>query len=111
MLLPTVSDWPYLQNSVIGKLERNLILLLVIITSLILAFHAANRYFFKSLAMIELRSANDSTSEINMCAHLLDVNHVNENEKALYWGILWALFVGFRLSGLIILRKKATKFY
>ena len=61
--------------------------------------------------MVGFHSANDTTIEPNLCAQLLDINQVNEDEKALYWGILWALFVGFRLSGLLILLKKATKFY
>lgn len=47
----------------------------------------------------------------NICANLLDVNQVNEDDKPLYWGILWGLFIVFRLSGLALLRKKATKFY
>lgn len=51
------------------------------------------------------------TLQPNLCANLLSVNQVNEDEKALYWGILWGLFVAFRLSALALLRKKATKFY
>ena len=47
----------------------------------------------------------------NLCYNLLSVNQVNADEKPLYWGILWGLFVAFRLSGLALLRKKATKFY
>mmetsp|Transcript_2040 Transcript_2040/g.3742 ORF Transcript_2040/g.3742 Transcript_2040/m.3742 type:complete len:745 (+) Transcript_2040:95-2329(+) len=47
----------------------------------------------------------------NICANLLDVNQVNEDDKPLYWGILWGLFLAFRLSALALLRKKATKFY
>ena len=47
----------------------------------------------------------------NLCAELLNVNQVDKDEKPLYWGVLWALFVGFRLTGLVVLRKKATKFY
>ena len=47
----------------------------------------------------------------NICANLLEVNQVNEDDKPLYWGILWGLFIVFRLSGLALLRKKATKFY
>ncbi len=49
--------------------------------------------------------------EPNICANLLEVNQVDEDEKPFYWGILWSLFVAFRLSGLVLLRKKATKFY
>mmetsp|Transcript_2505 Transcript_2505/g.4079 ORF Transcript_2505/g.4079 Transcript_2505/m.4079 type:complete len:741 (+) Transcript_2505:127-2349(+) len=47
----------------------------------------------------------------NICADLLNVNQVKEDDKPLYWGILWGLFIAFRLSGLALLRKKATKFY
>ena len=48
---------------------------------------------------------------INPCAQLLDVNQVDEDQRGLYWGILWMLFFIFRLGGLALLRKKATKFY
>jgi len=47
----------------------------------------------------------------NPCNQLLTVNQVDEDEKSMYWAILWALFVVFRLAGLALLRKKATKFY
>lgn len=47
----------------------------------------------------------------NLCENLLSINQVKEDEKPLYWGILWGLFIAFRLSGLALLRKKATKFY
>jgi hypothetical protein len=47
----------------------------------------------------------------NPCKNLLEANMVEENDKAIYWAILWGLFVVFRLSGLIVLRKKATKFF
>jgi hypothetical protein len=47
----------------------------------------------------------------NPCKNLLDANMVEEDEKAMYWAILWGLFVVFRLSGLAVLRRKATKFY
>jgi len=49
--------------------------------------------------------------EPNICANLLNVNQVNDSEMPLYWGILWGLFLVFRLSGLLLLKKKATKFY
>lgn len=55
--------------------------------------------------------ANDSTLMPNPCKNLLEANEVVESEKALYWGVLWGLFVVFRVSGLAVLRKKATKFY
>ncbi|KAL7517062.1 hypothetical protein ACHAWX_002016 [Stephanocyclus meneghinianus] len=55
--------------------------------------------------------ANDPTYTPNLCAQLLDVNEVDQDEKALYWSILWGLFFVFRLSGLTVLMKKATKFY
>lgn len=55
--------------------------------------------------------ADDRSIVPNLCAQLLDVNQVDENEKAMYWGILWSLFFAFRLGGLTLLRKKATKFY
>ena len=50
-------------------------------------------------------------SEDNPCQRLLAVNQVKEEEIGLYWGILWMLFIVFRLAGLALLRKKATKFY
>lgn len=55
--------------------------------------------------------ANDTSVRPNMCTQLLESNDVHEEEVGLYWGILWALFVIFRLSGLVLLRKKATKFF
>ncbi len=55
--------------------------------------------------------AADPTIVPNQCAELFEINQVDENEKALYWIILWGLFLIFRLGGLAILRKKATKFY
>ncbi len=55
--------------------------------------------------------AADTTIRPNLCAQLLDVNQVREDETGLYWGVLWGLFVVFRLGGLALLRKKATKFY
>eukprot|EP00804_Cyclotella_cryptica_P005253 CCRYP_021227-RA/>CCRYP_021227-RA protein AED:0.30 eAED:0.30 QI:0/0.25/0.2/1/0.25/0.2/5/86/284 len=55
--------------------------------------------------------ANDSTLVPNSCKSLLEANEVVESDKALYWGVLWGLFVVFRLSGLAVLRKKAKKFY
>jgi hypothetical protein len=44
----------------------------------------------------------------NPCKTLLEANEVDETEKTLYWVILWGLFVVFRVSGLVVLRKKAT---
>lgn len=55
--------------------------------------------------------AESFPSNINPCYQLLSVNQVDPTEKGLYWGVLWALFVVFRLGGLALLRKKATKFY
>mmetsp|Transcript_141 Transcript_141/g.287 ORF Transcript_141/g.287 Transcript_141/m.287 type:complete len:332 (+) Transcript_141:1-996(+) len=55
--------------------------------------------------------AADPTIIPNQCAQLFEINQVDEDEKALYWIILWGLFLTFRLGGLAILRKKATKFY
>mmetsp|Transcript_25786 Transcript_25786/g.53107 ORF Transcript_25786/g.53107 Transcript_25786/m.53107 type:complete len:667 (-) Transcript_25786:163-2163(-) len=55
--------------------------------------------------------AADPKFQPNLCAQLLDVNQVDEDETGLYWGVLWGLFVVFRLGGLALLRKKATKFY
>jgi hypothetical protein len=47
----------------------------------------------------------------NPCKYLLEANMIEESEKAMYWAILWGLFVAFRVIGLVILRKKATKYY
>lgn len=47
----------------------------------------------------------------NPCKNLLEANMVEENDEATYWAILWGLFVVFRVSGLIVLRKKANKFF
>lgn len=47
----------------------------------------------------------------NPCRELLSVNQVKEDQTGLYWAILWSLFFAFRLAGLALLRKKATKFY
>ena len=47
----------------------------------------------------------------NPCRELLSVNQVQEDQTGLYWAILWSLFIAFRLAGLALLRKKATKFY
>ena len=55
--------------------------------------------------------AADNSFQPNLCANLLNVNQINPDEKQFYWGILWGLFIAFRLSGLVLLRKKATKFY
>jgi len=57
------------------------------------------------------KKASPVGSETNPCKQLLTVNHVDEDERWLYWGVLWTLFIVFRLCGLILLRKKATKFY
>ena len=50
-------------------------------------------------------------SQFNPCNKLLADNQVKEEEIGLYWAILWTLFVAFRLGGLALLRKKASKFY
>ncbi|KAL7539082.1 hypothetical protein ACHAXR_010781 [Thalassiosira sp. AJA248-18] len=50
-------------------------------------------------------------NEMSMCNKLLTDNQVKEEESAFYWGMIWALFCVFRLGGLALLRKKATKFY
>jgi ABC-type multidrug transport system permease subunit len=55
--------------------------------------------------------AENVSMQPNMCAQLLGANQVKEEEKPLYWAILWGLFFVFRLGGLAMLRKKATKFY
>ena len=47
----------------------------------------------------------------NPCNALLTVSKVNEDSAGTYWAMLWGLFVVFRLGGLAVLRKKATKFY
>ena len=52
-----------------------------------------------------------AATDINPCQKLLNDNQVKEEDQGLYWGVLWALFVAFRLGGLALLRKKATKFY
>ena len=54
---------------------------------------------------------SDQFAVLNPCAQLLQVNQVEEDQRGLYWGILWMLFFIFRLGGLALLRKKATKFY
>lgn len=55
--------------------------------------------------------AEDTSISPNMCAALLDSNDVHKEDVGLYWGVLWALFVVFRLTGLFLLRKKARKFF
>lgn len=55
--------------------------------------------------------ANDTAIMPNPCKNLLEANMVDEDETVLYWAVLWGLFAVFRLSGLAVLRKKATKFY
>ena len=55
--------------------------------------------------------ANVVTQMPNPCKYLLEANMIEESEKAMYWAILWGLFVAFRVTGLVILRKKATKYY
>jgi hypothetical protein len=55
--------------------------------------------------------ALDTTLRPNLCAQLLDINQVDPDQESFYWAILWCLFFVFRLGGLVLLRKKATKFY
>jgi hypothetical protein len=69
-------------------------------------------YGVRLALLAEFGDCADNASIVpNLCAQLLDVNQVDENEKGMYWGILWSLFFAFRLGGLTLLRKKATKFY
>ena len=45
------------------------------------------------------------------CASLLAAVEANPNDKWWYWIVLAGLFVGFRVLALLVLRRKATKFY
>mmetsp|Transcript_33514 Transcript_33514/g.58845 ORF Transcript_33514/g.58845 Transcript_33514/m.58845 type:complete len:150 (+) Transcript_33514:1998-2447(+) len=57
------------------------------------------------------KASETNASGTNPCKELLTVNQVKESDRGLYWAVLWSLFVIFRLGGLALLRKKATKFY
>jgi ABC-type multidrug transport system permease subunit len=45
------------------------------------------------------------------CAGLLENIEADEDEAWWYWLVLISIFVGFRFMGLLILQKKATKFF
>ena len=69
-------------------------------------------YAIRLVLLAEFGScANDPTIVPNLCAQLFEVNQVDADESSLYWGVLWSLFLVFRLGALILLKKKATKFY
>ena len=51
------------------------------------------------------------TSPVNTCDQILYNAQVDENDTWWYYLVLLCLFVVFRLIGLFILRRKATKFY
>ena len=51
------------------------------------------------------------TGQPNHCQAILDNSGAEEDQKWLYWLILCCLFLAFRVSALLILRKKAQKFY
>ena len=45
------------------------------------------------------------------CVQLLTNVEANKNDTWWYWLVLAGLFVGFRVLALIVLRRKATKFF
>ena len=63
------------------------------------------------LALIaEFDDCGGGQADIN-CANLLDNIEADEDEAWWYWLVLLILFAAFRLMGLFILRRKATKFF
>ena len=52
-----------------------------------------------------------SSGQPNHCRAILENSGADEDQKWLYWLILCCLFLAFRLSALLILRKKAKKFF
>lgn len=52
-----------------------------------------------------------SSGQPNHCQVILENSGAEEDQKWLYWLILCCLFLAFRLSALLILRKKAKKFF
>mmetsp|Transcript_2659 Transcript_2659/g.3539 ORF Transcript_2659/g.3539 Transcript_2659/m.3539 type:complete len:490 (+) Transcript_2659:539-2008(+) len=55
--------------------------------------------------------ANDQKYSPNLCEMLLTSTNVYQLERWVYWVILVGLFLFFRFSALLVLRKKASIFY
>lgn len=49
--------------------------------------------------------------EAPSCIALIESNEVNSENTWWYWLALWGIFVGFRTTAVLVLRKKATKFF
>lgn len=68
-------------------------------------------YGVRLVLLSEFGECAEAPISPNPCEQLLTINQVDESQKGFYWGMIWTLFVVFRLGGLGLLRKKATKFY
>ena len=53
----------------------------------------------------------DTEQADNACARLLDNLDAESDEAWYYWLVLVVLFVVFRVAALVILQRKATKFF
>ena len=67
-------------------------------------------YSVRLALVAEFSDCGDGQAAIN-CANLLDNINADEDETWWYWLVLLVLFAAFRLFGLYILRRKATKFF
>ena len=52
-----------------------------------------------------------SSGQPNHCRAILENSDAEEDQEWLYWLVLCCLFLAFRLSALLILRKNAKKFF
>jgi hypothetical protein len=75
----------------------------------------ALKYCLNIIMVIEFKDCGKGSSNPKlaqaMCDNLLDTNDVVKGDTGAYIGVLFALFLGFRILGAVVLTKKAESFY
>jgi ABC-type multidrug transport system permease subunit len=64
-----------------------------------------------SIRLALVAEFEDCAKTIGSCAKLLDNIGADPDDTYWYWIVLISLFVVFRVGALLVLRKKATKFF
>jgi ABC-type multidrug transport system permease subunit len=67
-------------------------------------------YSLRIIMVYEFGNCGTGVKDIIACTNLLDNLNADSDHVWMYWTILMCFFVVFRLSGLYVLKKKATKF-
>ena len=67
-------------------------------------------YALRLVMVVEFKDCGSPTAQLHCDALLIDVN-ANPDDTWWYWTVLVTLFVVFRISALLILKSKASKYF